>query len=136
MIGRSRECDITVDDANISRRHAEIRREDGAYWIVDLGSTNGIEVNGRRVDRSKLVNNDRIVFGRTDALFESPSERGPGGAGPPRTQSGVPRPPLPVHLARRPDRRARSEDPAGELRLRTGAGPLPTSGTSAGPRTG
>ena len=62
-----------MDDANISRRHAEIRREDGAYWIVDLGSTNGIEVNGRRVDRSKLANNDRIVFGRTDALFESPS---------------------------------------------------------------
>ena len=73
VLGRSRECDITVDDANISRRHAEIRREDGAYWIVDLGSTNGIEVNGRRVDRSKLANNDRIVFGRTDALFESPS---------------------------------------------------------------
>ena len=45
------ECDITVDDANISRRHAEIRREDGAFWIVDLGSTNGIEVNGRRVER-------------------------------------------------------------------------------------
>jgi hypothetical protein len=73
VLGRSRDCDITVDDVNISRRHAEIRREDGAYWVVDLGSTNGIEVNGQRVDRAKLLNNDRIVFGRTDALFESSS---------------------------------------------------------------
>ncbi len=71
VLGRSKECDITIDDANISRRHAEIRREDGAYWLVDLGSTNGIEVNGRRVDRTKLLNQDRIVLGRTDALFES-----------------------------------------------------------------
>jgi Protein of unknown function (DUF3662)/FHA domain len=73
VLGRSRDCDITVDDVNISRRHAEIRRDDGAYWVVDLGSTNGIEVNGQRVERAKLLNNDRIVFGRTDALFESSS---------------------------------------------------------------
>jgi hypothetical protein len=71
VLGRSKECDLPIDDANISRRHAEIRREDGAYWIVDLGSTNGIEVNGRRVERTKLLNQDRIVLGRTDALFES-----------------------------------------------------------------
>jgi predicted component of type VI protein secretion system len=71
VLGRSKECDITIDDANISRRHAEIRREDGAYWLVDLGSTNGVEVNGRRVDRTKLLNQDHIVLGRTDALFES-----------------------------------------------------------------
>ncbi len=73
VLGRSKECDIPIDDANISRRHAEIRREDGAFWIVDLGSTNGIEVNGRRVERTKLLNQDRIVLGRTDALFESSS---------------------------------------------------------------
>ncbi len=71
VLGRSKECDITIDDSNISRRHAEIRREDGAYWLVDLGSTNGVEVNGRRVERTKLLNQDHIVFGRTDALFES-----------------------------------------------------------------
>jgi Protein of unknown function (DUF3662)/FHA domain len=73
VLGRSKECDIPIDDANISRRHAEIRREDGAFWIVDLESTNGIEVNGRRVQRTKLLNQDRIVIGRTDALFESSS---------------------------------------------------------------
>ena len=42
VVGRSSTCDIVVDDPNVSRRHAEIRREDGAYWIVDLGSTNGL----------------------------------------------------------------------------------------------
>jgi hypothetical protein len=71
-LGRSRECDIRIDDPNVSRRHAEIRREDGAYWIVDLGSTNGIEVNGKRVDRARLTDADRIVVGRTDVSFETP----------------------------------------------------------------
>ena len=40
-IGRSRECDIQLEDANVSRRHAELRQEGAAYWIVDLDSTNG-----------------------------------------------------------------------------------------------
>ncbi len=73
VIGRSREADITVEDANVSRRHAEIRRDDGAYWIVDLGSTNGVEVNGRKVDRAKLSHSDTVVVGRTDLVFENPS---------------------------------------------------------------
>jgi hypothetical protein len=70
VLGRSRECDITVDDPNVSRRHAEIRREDGAYWIVDLKSTNGVEVNGERVDRARLTNADTIVLGKTELTFE------------------------------------------------------------------
>ena len=72
MIGRSRECTITIDDPNISRRHAEIRRQDGAYWIADLGSTNGLEVNGRREQRARLSHGDRIVIGRSDLAFELP----------------------------------------------------------------
>jgi hypothetical protein len=70
VIGRSRDCDITLDDTNISRRHAEIRQEDGAYWLVDLDSTNGSEVNGERVDRARLENDDVIVIGRTSLTFE------------------------------------------------------------------
>jgi hypothetical protein len=70
VIGRSRECDITLDDPNVSRRHAELRPEDGTYWIVDLDSTNGIEVNGRRVQRAKLDNEDVIVVGKTELVFE------------------------------------------------------------------
>ena len=72
VLGRSRECDIRIDDANISRRHAEVRQENGAYWLVDLGSTNGIEVNGKRVDRVRLTGDERIVLGRTEVVFERP----------------------------------------------------------------
>jgi hypothetical protein len=70
VLGRSRECDITLDDANVSRRHAEVRRENGNWFVVDLGSTNGIEVNGKRTDRAKLEHDDRIVLGQTEVTFE------------------------------------------------------------------
>jgi hypothetical protein len=70
VLGRSRECDITISDPNVSRRHAEIRHENGSYWIVDLNSTNGVEVNGKRIDRARLEHADRIVLGQTELMFE------------------------------------------------------------------
>jgi hypothetical protein len=70
VLGRSRECDVTLDDPNVSRRHAEVRSEGGAYWIVDLGSTNGVEVNGKRVDRAKLEHDDQILLGTSELRFE------------------------------------------------------------------
>jgi Protein of unknown function (DUF3662)/FHA domain len=70
VIGRSRECDLTLDDPNVSRRHAEIRQEQGGWWIVDLGSTNGVEVNGKRVERTRLEVDDAIVLGTTELRFE------------------------------------------------------------------
>jgi hypothetical protein len=69
VIGRSRECDIRLSDANVSRRHAEVRHEDDAYWVVDLGSTNGTELNGRRVERAKLTPGDTITLASTDVTF-------------------------------------------------------------------
>ena len=51
VIGRSSECDIVVGDPNVSRRHAEVRRIGRGFSLVDLGSTNGTEVNGQRVTR-------------------------------------------------------------------------------------
>lgn len=69
MIGRSRECDIQLADANVSRRHAEVRQEGATFWIVDLDSTNGIEVNGRRLKRAKLEDGDRVVIGTTELTF-------------------------------------------------------------------
>ena len=53
----------------MSRRHAELRQEGASYWIVDLGSTNGIEVNGRRVKRAKLSDGDTITLGSTEVTF-------------------------------------------------------------------
>ena len=69
VIGRSRDCDIRLADPNVSRRHAELRQEGAAYWILDLGSTNGLTVNGRRQQRAKLENEDRITVGSTELVF-------------------------------------------------------------------
>jgi Protein of unknown function (DUF3662)/FHA domain len=69
VIGRSRDCDIQLADSNVSRRHAELRQEGASYWIVDLGSTNGMEVNGKRVKRAKLDDGDKITLGSTEITF-------------------------------------------------------------------
>ena len=69
VIGRSRECDIQIADPNASRRHAEIRRDGATFSIVDLGSTNGLEVNGRRTQRATLSDGDRITIGTTELVF-------------------------------------------------------------------
>jgi hypothetical protein len=70
VIGRSKECDIQLADPNVSRRHAELRQEGAAYWLVDLDSTNGSIVNGHRTARAKLESGDTITIGSTDLLFE------------------------------------------------------------------
>ena len=74
LLGRSRECDIQVEDANVSRRHAELRQEGSSYWIVDLDSTNGIEVNGKRVKRAKLEPGDTFTVGATEIAFSTERE--------------------------------------------------------------
>jgi hypothetical protein len=74
LLGRSRECDIQVEDQNVSRRHAELRQEGSTYWIVDLDSTNGVEVNGRRVKRAKLDDGDTFTVGSTEITFRTERE--------------------------------------------------------------
>ena len=69
-MGRSRDCDIVVPDPNVSRVHAEVRHEGLEYVLVDLGSTNGIEVNGRRVLRHSLRDGDRVSLGGADVAVE------------------------------------------------------------------
>ncbi len=63
-IGRDPENDVTIDDLLVSRRHAELRPEsDGGYELVDLTSSNGTFVNGRRVDRARLQDLDVVSIG-------------------------------------------------------------------------
>jgi pSer/pThr/pTyr-binding forkhead associated (FHA) protein len=71
VVGRSRECDIRIDEGNVSRRHFELVQEGPTAWAVaDLGSTNGTEVNGRRVSgRKRLDDGDRISAGGTELVF-------------------------------------------------------------------
>lgn len=74
-IGRSRECDIVLADSNVSRRHAEIRPgAQGRWTIADLGSTNGVRVNGRSVPAGQsapLGAGDHVALGTVDARFEA-----------------------------------------------------------------
>jgi FhaA, N-terminal domain/FHA domain len=70
VVGRSREADVVIQDPNVSRRHAELRREEGGWQVVDLGSTNGIKVNGRRVTNAHLRPGDQVTIGVTDLTFE------------------------------------------------------------------
>jgi pSer/pThr/pTyr-binding forkhead associated (FHA) protein len=70
-IGRSRDCEIVVDDANVSRRHAELRPRGGAWVLTDLGSTNGTRLDGRRIERPEpLEPGDRIEVGASVITFD------------------------------------------------------------------
>jgi hypothetical protein len=70
VIGRSRDCEITLDDPNVSRRHAEIRNEGGAWVVADLGSTNGVKVNGQRVNQYALQPGDELTLGLERLVYE------------------------------------------------------------------
>ena len=70
-IGRSRDVDCVLSDPNVSRRHAELRRSASGDWtIADLGSTNGVKVNGRRIGSSPLQPGDEVTLGTTTFLFD------------------------------------------------------------------
>jgi hypothetical protein len=70
VIGRSRECDVVLDDPNVSRQHAELRADAGRWLVRDLGSTNGVLVNGRAVERAALEAGDEITVGRSVLSFQ------------------------------------------------------------------
>ncbi len=74
LLGRSREADVQIEDPNVSRRHAEVVQEGSTYWLVDLGSTNGTEVNGRRIQRAQLENGSTFTIGETTVTFTTERE--------------------------------------------------------------
>jgi hypothetical protein len=70
-VGRSRQCDVTLDDPNVSRTHAEIRPRGGSWVLTDLGSTNGSRLNGRRLDGPEVLKpGDEIELGTSRIKFE------------------------------------------------------------------
>ena len=71
-IGRSRDCDVVLADANVSRRHAEVLPGAAGTWMVsDLGSTNGVVVNGRRITGYEpLAPGDRMALGTAEVVFD------------------------------------------------------------------
>jgi Protein of unknown function (DUF3662)/FHA domain len=73
-IGRSRDCEIVLSDANVSRRHAQVQplaASPHGWGVADLGSTNGVKVNGRRIGSEQpLSPGDTITLGTTELRFE------------------------------------------------------------------
>jgi hypothetical protein len=63
VVGRSRHCDVVVAEPTVSRRHLELRTVDGAWIAVDLGSTNGTWLMGRRIGRVRVVAGDELTLG-------------------------------------------------------------------------
>ncbi|MBI4557993.1 MAG: FHA domain-containing protein [Candidatus Hydrogenedentes bacterium] len=74
VIGRSPEADVVLDDPAISRRHARLCFESGELLVEDLGSTNGVMLNGGRVKRSHLKHGDRLVVGDFTFLLKETAE--------------------------------------------------------------
>jgi Protein of unknown function (DUF3662)/FHA domain len=71
VLGRSRDSDVVLDDPNVSRHHAEVRPSGGSWIVNDLGSTNGIKLNGRRIrGPESLKRGDVIELGTTRVTFD------------------------------------------------------------------
>jgi hypothetical protein len=70
-LGRAKDADCVLRDPNVSRHHAELRRLPSGDWtIADLGSTNGVKVNGRRVGSTRLSPGDQVTLGTTTFVFD------------------------------------------------------------------
>ncbi len=69
-IGRHESCAIVFADSNVSRVHAQIQHDLTGWLVVDLGSTNGVKVNGTKILKGELLaDGDELTFGTTTARF-------------------------------------------------------------------
>jgi pSer/pThr/pTyr-binding forkhead associated (FHA) protein len=71
VIGRLSSCDIPLGDPQVSRRHAEVRRDAEGFAVFDLGSTNGTVVNGSPVRERRLSDGDELRIGSATIRFEA-----------------------------------------------------------------
>lgn len=69
VLGRSGDVDVPLDDAGVSRRHAEVHLSGGRARVVDLGSTNGTFVDGERVTTGELRDGSTITVGRSRLVY-------------------------------------------------------------------
>ena len=87
-VGRASSCNVKIGDAGVSSKHAKIWCEEGVFFVMDLGSTNGTFVNDRDVDRQQLEDGDTITFGMTKAQFVADQPK-PRAAPPPPARAGA-----------------------------------------------
>ncbi len=74
-VGRVAGNDIQLHDSEVSRRHAEFRRENAAFVLRDLNSSNGTFVNNKRIEQLALKHGDRVQFGRSQLVFNDADDR-------------------------------------------------------------
>lgn len=72
--GRGTACDVVLQDGDTSREHMEVCVEQGSVWVKDLGSKNGVLVNGRSVVRRVLRHGDEVCLGATRLVFHDPAD--------------------------------------------------------------
>jgi hypothetical protein len=79
VVGRGGACDVHLSDPTVSRRHLELRALDGGWMAIDLGSTNGTWLQGRRTARARVAPGDELVLGDCAIALEAPTstERDP-----------------------------------------------------------
>ncbi len=66
VIGRTPECELAIDDTYVSQQHARVFAKDGAWFVEDLGSTNGTYVNDQRLSAPAMVQaGDKVRVGTT-----------------------------------------------------------------------
>lgn len=70
LVGRSRECDYRIPDPTVSARHAEVFLQDDAWVVSDLGSVNGVFLNGRRTWKAALGAGDEVRLGHSTLVFD------------------------------------------------------------------
>jgi pSer/pThr/pTyr-binding forkhead associated (FHA) protein len=77
IVGRGLDCDVTIEDLKMSRRHCRFEPEEGNWAVVDMHSRNGTTVNGTPVQRHLLKDGDVVEFGHARAVFRAGKFAGP-----------------------------------------------------------
>ncbi|MCC7538646.1 MAG: sigma 54-interacting transcriptional regulator, partial [Deltaproteobacteria bacterium] len=70
VVGRRYPADVVVDDLSLSRQHARFVREGAEVWVEDLGSTNGVRINGQRTERARVGLGDEVAMGAVTAVVQ------------------------------------------------------------------
>ncbi len=89
-IGRKPDNDLVIDNPAVSGHHALIFSEEGAFFIEDLGSTNGTFVNDAKIQKEKLKNSDRVALGKHVLIYQDEIAPAP----PPRKETESDKPML------------------------------------------
>lgn len=127
-VGRVDDNAIAINDPSVSVHHAEFVLTGGEYVLRDLGSTNGIRVNAKRVNEAKLCPGDRVRFGSVEGVFE-PDVKGAAQPLPPLEEASM----VPAGQSHRPSdfgnsspfaRKAEKKDPVQKAALAVGAAAL------------